>query len=150
MVNPRPVTSRSTPGIPRRMSRSPLFHWPLMNCKKKTRIRLPAARTTSPIAAVVLPLPLPVYTMVSPCRPRRSAAPYSLRSTLLVGFESVTILGHFQRTAWREWCVEDRRVEHARQHLDPINQPRARPAEQMGVAGVDASIAHRWQAVPAR
>ena len=68
MVNPRPVTSRSTPGkTPQHFRVLQFFHWPLMNWRKKTRILVSGERAPwIQTAAVVLPLPLPVKTRVSP------------------------------------------------------------------------------------
>src|SRR5581483_1396184 len=57
-----------------RLWRSPVFHRPLMNWRKSTRIWWPAARSASPIAAVVLPLPLPVQIITSPLRRERLGA----------------------------------------------------------------------------
>ena len=50
-----------------------------MNCNIKTFMPLPTARSAVPMAAVVLPLPGPVFTMISP---RRTSAITEVRIVL--------------------------------------------------------------------
>ena len=69
MVKPRPSAAISTPGTHSvNAVRSPVFQLPLMNCTIRTGMRLPAARSASPMAAVDFPLPLPVKTRMTPRR----------------------------------------------------------------------------------
>src|SRR5262245_30592222 len=50
---------------------SPGFHLPLINCTMQTRQPCPMARKAVPRAAVVLPLPLPVWRITRFLRSRR-------------------------------------------------------------------------------
>src|SRR5258708_7688009 len=69
MVKPRPSAAISTSGrLSLNAVRSPVFQEPLMNWMTRTGMPLPAARRARPMAAVVLPLPLPVNTRVMPRR----------------------------------------------------------------------------------
>src|ERR671923_347381 len=72
-VNPSPMGIISNwPGanLPA-MRTSPGFHLPLMNCTMHTRQPCPMARKAVPRAAVVLPLPLPVWRITRFLRSRR-------------------------------------------------------------------------------
>ena len=66
-VKPSPMARNSTwSGKASNTAFSPECMAPLMNWTTATRLPWPIMRQTMPRAAVVLPLPLPVWTMTSP------------------------------------------------------------------------------------
>ena len=67
-TKPRPMGWISNPGRNSGALSSPYFHEPLMNWTMETRSPWPTARRARPRAAVVFPLPSPVWTMTSPRR----------------------------------------------------------------------------------
>src|SRR5229473_2196284 len=66
-VKPSPIARQVTrSGNPASTVRSPVPQAPLTNCTMPTRMPWPIARSTIPKAAVVFPLPEPVWTIRSP------------------------------------------------------------------------------------
>src|SRR5260370_6858632 len=65
-VNPLPIGEISKLPSFGALRNSPYFHLPLKNCSISTFIPYPQARIATPRAAVVLPLPSPVLTMIKP------------------------------------------------------------------------------------
>jgi hypothetical protein len=74
-----------------------------MNCSIKTFMPLPTARSAVPMAAVVLPLPGPVFTMI---RPRRTSAITEVR--IVLGAGSFLPAALKNSTIWRT-CINSGR-----------------------------------------
>src|SRR5579862_1651386 len=82
-VKPSPIARQVTrSGKPAKTVRSPVPQAPLTNCTMPTRMPWPIQRSTMPKAAVVFPLPAPVWTMRRP-------------------FSSVLVRRTLRRAAWR-------------------------------------------------
>src|SRR5215831_12056900 len=79
-------------------------------------------------------------SMTTPCNEVR----------LLVLLEATSVVGESQRLAYRNWLLEDLRVEHPCEHLHAVNQARTGATEQVGIAHIDASAADGWERFPVR
>ena len=98
-VKPSPIDHQSTPSCRQTFS-SPVCHLPdFRNWTTATGQPRPTPRITTPIAAVVLPLPGPVFTSTSDGARRSSSGRGSS-----VGMSSGSRSGIGYLLRWRWWC----------------------------------------------